>query len=60
LTLAGIGLASPFLELSEGLGGVIGLFILFIGVRAAWNLTAGHDFATTDVSGPYSVQPGTV
>jgi hypothetical protein len=56
LTLLGIGLASPFMELTEGLGGIIGLFILFIGIRAAWALTAGNDFATTDISGPYKTQ----
>ena len=57
LTLTGIGLVSPFLELSEGFGGIIGLFILFIGIRFAWNFTAGNDFATTDISGPFSTQP---
>jgi hypothetical protein len=52
--LVGVGLASPFMELTEGFGGIIGLFILFLGIRAAWNLMAGHDFATTDISGPYT------
>jgi hypothetical protein len=42
VTLLGYGLASPFLELTEGFGGIIGLFILFIGVRAAWRMTAGR------------------
>jgi len=57
VTLVGIGLASPFMELSEGFGGIIGLFILFIGVRAAWSLTAGHDFATAEISGPFVAAP---
>ena len=59
LTLAGIGLASPFLELADGFGGIIGLFILFIGIRAAWSLTAGTDSSTPDISGPYNAQPST-
>jgi hypothetical protein len=40
--LAGYGVASPFLGLSDGVGGLLGLFILFIGIRAAWALTAGR------------------
>ena len=49
------GLLSPFLELRDGLGGVIGLFILFIGVRAAWALTAGSEF---NITGPHNAQAG--
>ena len=56
VTLLGLGLASPFLELADGFGGIIGLFILFLGIRAAWNLMAGHDFATDEITGPYSTQ----
>jgi hypothetical protein len=59
LTLAGIGLASPFLELADGFGGIIGLFILFVGIRAAWSLTAGTDSSSPDISGPYNAQPST-
>jgi hypothetical protein len=59
LILAGIGLASPFLELADGFGGIIGLFILFLGIRAAWSLTAGTDSSAPDISGPYSAQPST-
>ena len=40
--LAGYGVASPFLGLKEGVGGLLGLFILFIGIRAAWGLAAGR------------------
>ncbi|HLY99092.1 MAG TPA: hypothetical protein VKT33_08500 [Candidatus Angelobacter sp.] len=36
-----IGLASPFLELQDGFNGVIGLVILFVGIRIAWKMTAG-------------------
>lgn len=44
------GLLSPFLELQDGLGGIIGLFILFIGIRTAWAMMAG---STDGVSGPH-------
>lgn len=40
MMLAEYGVASPFLRLRGGLGALIGLFILFIGIRAAWSLTA--------------------
>ncbi|HWR17589.1 MAG TPA: hypothetical protein VN577_22360 [Terriglobales bacterium] len=38
--LVGIGLASPFLELASPLHGIIGLFILFIGMQLAWKMLA--------------------
>jgi len=57
LILAGIGLASPFLELADGFGGIIGLFILFLGIRAAWSLTAGTDSSASDIHGPYRARP---
>jgi hypothetical protein len=34
------GFASPFLELQEGVFGIIGLIILFVGLRIAWRVTA--------------------
>ena len=43
---------SPFLELkSSPAGGLISLFIIFIGLQRAWALTAKHEIM---VSGPYS------
>ncbi len=48
-TLAVIGLASPFLSLADPAHGVIGLVILFVGIRIAWQLTAGR---TVKVLGP--------
>jgi hypothetical protein len=43
---------SPFLQLaSSPAGGLISLFILFIGLQRAWALTAGHEILVT---GPYS------
>jgi hypothetical protein len=39
--LAKYGIASPILELQQSIGGgLIGLFILFIGIRFAWRMTA--------------------
>jgi hypothetical protein len=45
-----IGVISPFLELQSPLHGLIGLFILFIGLRIAWRMTAAK---ALDVDGPY-------
>ena len=45
-------LISPFLQLkSSPVGGLISLFILFIGLQRAWVLTARHEIMVT---GPYS------
>ena len=46
-----LGLASPFLELQDPGHGFIGLIILFVGLRIAWQLTAS---APLEVDGPYS------
>ncbi len=40
-----IGLASPFLELSDPMHGLIGLIILFVGLRIAWRITAGRNLS---------------
>jgi hypothetical protein len=40
-----IGLASPFLELSDPMQGLIGLIILFVGIRIAWRITAGTNLS---------------
>jgi hypothetical protein len=53
--LAFIGLASPFLELQDGIHGLIGLFILSIGIRIAWKMTAGTP--ASGIIGPFSVSP---
>jgi hypothetical protein len=44
-TLTLIGLASPFLELSDPVHGLIGLVILFVGIRIAWRITAGRQLS---------------
>lgn len=47
--LTAIGLASPFLDLANPAHGVIGLIILFVGIRIAWRLTAVR---TVNIVGP--------
>jgi hypothetical protein len=49
--LALLGLASPFLELQDPFHGLIGLVILFVGIRIAWQLTAGPK---VDILGPFT------
>lgn len=48
--LAIAGLTSPFLELQDPVHGVIGLIILFVGIRIAWSITAG---IKVDILGPF-------
>jgi hypothetical protein len=40
VVLAGLGLAYPFLALSEGVGGVLTIAIVGFGLHRAWALTA--------------------
>jgi predicted histidine transporter YuiF (NhaC family) len=54
-TLILLGLASPFLEFSGNpVGALIGLVILFVGMRFAWRMTAGRPLL---VSGPFESSP---
>jgi len=48
--LALIGLASPFLELQDPVHGFIGLIILLVGIRIAWQITAAR---LPEISGPF-------
>ena len=41
LFIAAYGVASPFLALKHFVSGAIGLFILYLGIQAAWKATAG-------------------
>ena len=50
-TLLLLGLASPFLGLQDPFHGLIGLVILFVGIRIAWQLTAGPSL---QVMGPFA------
>jgi uncharacterized protein (DUF983 family) len=47
--LALLGLASPFLDLANPMHGIIGLIILLVGIRIAWQLTAAKPL---QISGP--------
>lgn len=50
--LLGFGLISPFLVLASSVpSGLINLFIIFIGIRFAWNSTAGK---RVEVDGPFN------
>ena len=53
--LAMVGIASPILELRDPVHGLIGLIILFVGIRFAWRFTAA---ATVNVSGPHTAAAG--
>jgi len=44
------GLASPFLELAEGVSDLIGLVIIFVGIRIAWKMTGAPRL---DILGPF-------
>lgn len=49
-----LGLASPFLDLAnDPMHGVIGLIILLVGMRIAWQLTAAK---TLEISGPLALR----
>lgn len=55
--LALIGIASPFLDLQNPAHGLIGLVILFVGMRFAWRFTAGR---TLRVTGPHVPATATI
>jgi hypothetical protein len=46
--------AAPFFGLASGLSGIITLFLIFIGIRQAWKLTARSEIL---VMGPYQAAP---
>lgn len=48
--LALVGIASPVLALQDPVHGLIGLVILFVGIRFAWKFTAGRNLT---ISGPH-------
>jgi len=53
-SLAFLGLASPFLDLADTFHGAIGLFILFIGIRIAWQTTRS---VLPVIDGPFACSP---
>ncbi|HEY4122847.1 MAG TPA: hypothetical protein VGM56_33515 [Byssovorax sp.] len=40
-------LVAPFYEIADGIGGIIGLFIIFFGLRTAWKVSKGVGGAVT-------------
>lgn len=52
LMLYVLSLGKPYFELKEGLGGLIGLAILFFGLQQAWQQTRG---ATLEITGPHAM-----
>ena len=50
--LALIGLASPFLALRDPVHGIIGLVILFVGIRIAWRIAVG---ISLQIQGPFKM-----
>ena len=54
LLLLMLAAAAPFFSLSQGAGALITLFIIFIGLRQAWRLTARPEIL---VMGPYELAP---
>ncbi len=52
VTLALVGLASPFLELQDPIHGLIGLVILFVGMQFAWKMTRG---ISLQILGPFDL-----
>lgn len=54
VTLLALFAAAPFFALADGIGGFISLFIIFIGLRQAWQLTGRSEIL---VMGPYETTP---
>lgn len=52
--MALLGLASPFLELQDPVHGFIGLIILLVGIRIAWQITAAK---MPEITGPFQNSP---
>jgi hypothetical protein len=52
VTLALVGLASPFLELQDPIHGLVGLVILFVGMQFAWKMTQG---ISLQILGPFKL-----
>lgn len=53
VVVVAFALAAPFIKLSAGLGGILGLFIIFLGLQRAWQLTARDNRL---LMGPYELE----
>ena len=51
--LMGVAAIAPFLSLTTGISGIIGLFIIFVGLSRAWKETQPQPFA---ISGPFAFE----
>ena len=47
-------LAAPFLDLAGGFSGILGLLIIFFGLRTAWRVSRGVD---APITGPHALAP---
>jgi hypothetical protein len=56
LLLLGLGLA--FLAMQNPMQGLIGLLIIFFGIRTAWRMMAGGKAISDEMSGPFPVSSG--
>jgi hypothetical protein len=54
-TIAAVALASPFLDLRDGVGGILGLIIVVVGLAQAWRQTARDSRV---LLGPYTLEEG--
>lgn len=50
VSLIGLAVAAPFMSLGQGMGGLLTLFIIFIGLQRAWQMTGRSSIL---VMGPY-------
>jgi hypothetical protein len=48
-----LALAAPFMGLSQGVGAILSIVIIFFGLQRAWRIAGRHDLL---IMGPYNVQ----
>jgi hypothetical protein len=53
-TAIAIMLAAPFIEMKGGLGGILGLLIMFFGMQTAWRVSKG---VGGNLTGPHRIAP---
>jgi hypothetical protein len=53
VVMIGFALISPFLSLAGGVGGIIGIAIIYFGLMQAWKQTAGSPHV---LAGPYTLE----
>jgi hypothetical protein len=50
----GFMLAAPFFEIASGFSGILGLLIIFFGLRTAWQVSRGVE---ATITGPHRISP---